>query len=147
VPPFRATKLTPELWHLWETAYSAARQHLERGEKDAALAQAKAAWQMLPEPREHTEVSVITNKRLVKTLSAVGQTDTALLVLESFIAKSPSPVDDGANQVMKGIILFDTGRFDAAHAAFALAWKASRKFAFKGEDPKYFEFFQPTAGK
>jgi predicted negative regulator of RcsB-dependent stress response len=141
-PPFQAVKLGSELWARWEAAYSAARLHLERGEHDAAVAQARAAWEMLPEPRAHTEVSVITNKRLVKTLGATGQVDAALVVLEDYIDKSPLTIDDGPNQVMKGILLFDSGQFEAARAAFALAWKASRKFGFRGEDPKYFEFYQ-----
>jgi tetratricopeptide (TPR) repeat protein len=138
----KAFDMPPEQEAAWEAAYSQARKENEAGNSDAAIAAARKAWELIPEPRNQCSVSHITLVRLVKLYISAKRYGEAVSLSDQILATSPFKRNDvPVFSVHKGIALYEAGDTKAAWSAFDAAWKDSKDFGFKGEDRKYLDFY------
>jgi hypothetical protein len=142
----RAFDMTLEQEARWEPLFSAARQMLERNETGKALEAARAAWDVLPEPKLECSMAYITILRLVRAVHMAKAHAEGINLLDWAIKNTPFQNNIPVFLVQKGILLFESGQRAAAKVDFGRAWTLAGDFGFRGEDPKYLAFCSGAPG-
>lgn len=143
----RAEPLPEDLDSRIQAARALAFEAERAGQDELAERRYAEAWAMLPEPRHRWDSSLIMALDVVDFHFKARRFDQALAWLAE-ADKAAEGSQNSQNLVWLGKIRFEQGRLDEAYAAFAEVVKTWRERPFRGEDPKYLNFYRSrTPGK
>jgi hypothetical protein len=103
------------------------------------------AWEAIPEPKEQFHQTQILGIRLITFFRQTHQSANALkwtLILQPFY-----PPGNISVEVWLGQAYFDVGDLDQAYVHFDRVYAQMKTRMFKGEDPKYLDFYMTRSGK
>ena len=115
-------------------------KNLSRQDKMTILDSLDEEWESMPEEKYDNSEKAMLALFLVPEYISLSAFDKATKWTDILlIDRRDDPSQVG---LYKGILAFEQGRYDDAHKFFDMAYKDSKERIFKGEDPKYLDFYK-----
>lgn len=120
-----------------DLAFRSARQHLEEGQLDVAIARGQAAWARLPEPKFGWDVSKSYTHALATLYRDAGRFGEAVTLMTALFASGTVQPHQDRPHFILGTIYYEMGDMENARRWLGEANRISKGRCFRDEPEKY----------